>query len=393
MATVFAEEEPMSEELRQDRARRALRVAVVAGFMGDSRSAQESCLGLCNACREGIPLKSLLIGENVPPTLLAMVLPNDSRAQQTEAPPTRVLQHRRVLQVEWNYTDVQDVAGVGGFDVSEVQWPEGTKEILLLQFKQTVEHVTWPVSLERLSFAILGPARMARNATRFDPWPMRSFFDHPLHNATFPSGLREIFLGETFSQPLDTVAWPHGLERMSLPGFDENNLDDVKWPPALKHLEFMPPKQIRLRKNPNTCAEELDFDMTGFNCPFFKLPMSLETLWLSDAFAQCLEIDPWPPGLVTMGLGKGFDSFFTNRISWPSSVRNIYTVHEINRPPQGCVVTTVKDYDTDSHSFEHEPEDGWVYGDMSDEISCDDVYEDDDCPFTGFAADTDHGDY
>lgn len=383
----------MSEELRQDRAQRALRVAVVAGFMGDSRGVEESCLGLCNACREGIPLKSLLIGEDVPPTLLAMVLPNDSRAQQTEAPPTRVLQHRRVLQVEWNFTDVEDVSGVGDFDMSEVQWPEGTKEILLLQFKRTVEHIVWPAGLDRLSFSILGPARLARNATRFRPWPMVSFFNHPLDNVTFPSGLREIFLGEAFTQSLVTVAWPHGLERLSLPGFDDTNLDDVKWPPALKHLEFMPPKQIRLRKNPNARAEELNFDMNGLNCPFFKLPMSLETLWLSDAFAQCLEIDPWPPGLVTMGLGKGFDSFFTNEISWPSSVRYIYTVHEISSPPPDCVVTTVKDYDTDSHSFENEPEDVWVYGDMSSESSGNDVYEDDDCPFTGFAADSDQGGY
>lgn len=380
----------MSEELRQDRAQRALRVAVVAGFMGDSREMQGSCLGLCNARREGVPLGCLRIGKGVPPTLLAMVLPSATQAQQTEAPPTRVVQPRRVLKVEWNFNDVFDVPGLGDLDVSEVQWPEGTKEINLLQFNRTVHSVTWPVTLDRLSFCILGPARLSLQATTMTPWPTKGFFNHSLEGAIFPSGLREMFLGETFDHPIHNVVWPHGLERLSLPGCDQP-IDDVTWPPALRSLEFLPPKQIHLRKNPSTCAEELDFESSGHNFPFSKLPESLEALWLSDAFAQSLDEVTWPPGLLTIGLGLGFDAFFINLMSWPSSLQHIYSIHEIDTPHQGCIVTTVKDYDTESQSYELEMEDAWVHGDFSDEGSCSDVYEDDDCPFTGFAADSEYG--
>ncbi|CAN0375490.1 unnamed protein product [Pylaiella littoralis] len=385
MAAVSPDEEPVSEEHRQDRAQRALRVAVVAGFIGNSQRVQESCLVLCNACREGVPLECRL-GKGVPATLLAMFLPHASQAQLPEAPPTRVLQPRRVRKVE--FTQIGDVffsMDFAGVDMSKVQWPEGTKEIRLLQFDRTVDDVTWPVNLDRLSFCVLD------YKTNF--CTDGSSFNHPLSNVIFPGGLREIFLGELFDQPIDDVAWPQGLERMSLPGFNQP-IDDVRWPPALKSLEFMPPKEIQLRKNPNIRAAQLDIHHElGYNCHFTNLPASLETLWLSDAFSQNLDEINWPPGLVTLGLGIGCEPHVTDDISWPSSLRHIYSMHEIDEAPQGCVVTTVTDYDTESQSYEMEMEDAWVHGDAPDEGSCSDVYEDDDCPFTGFAADSDYEGY
>ncbi|CAM9702687.1 unnamed protein product [Pylaiella littoralis] len=361
MAAVSPDEELMSEEHRQDRAQRALRVAVVAGFMRNSNDVQESCLGLCNACRESVPLECR-ISEGAPPTLLAMILPHASQAQQIESPPTRVLQPHRVRKVESTLNGAFYSPGLACVDMSEVQWPEGTKEIRLLRFDRTVEDVTWSVNLERLSFG------------RFDfenfftsDW---STFNHPLSNVIFPSGLREIFLGEAFNQPIDDVAWPQELERMSLPGFNQP-IDDVRWPPALKSLEFISPKQIYLRKDPDTCAEELDFDENGHNCQFTNLPASLEALWLSDAFDKFLDEVNWPPGLVTLGLGVRCEWYNTNCLSWPSTLRHIYSMHEVDGAPEGCVVTTVKDH----------------------ERSSSDVYEDDDCPFTESAADSADSDY
>ncbi|CAM9752267.1 unnamed protein product [Ectocarpus sp. 12 AP-2014] len=92
MAAVAAEE-PSSEEPMQDRALRGLQLAVVSGFVKDCR---ETCLALCNACREGVPLERMYVCEAVPQTLLAMI---------AELPPTRVLQPRRVLRLECSFLD------------------------------------------------------------------------------------------------------------------------------------------------------------------------------------------------------------------------------------------------------------------------------------------------
>lgn len=334
MAAVSAEDDRTTEGHSQDRVQRALQVAVVAGFMGNSQRVQETCLGLCNACREGVPLGCLRIVEDVPPTVLAMVLPDARQAPQADTPLTRVLQHRRVLKVKWIFSDMFEDK------LSELQWPEGVKEMNLFRFNRAVNDVAWPMGLDRLSFGTLG-------STYF---PQRSAivwnrFNCSLQGVIFPSGLREIFLGEAFNQPIEDILWPQGLERMSLPGYD-HPIDNVKWPPALKSLEFLSPEEIKLRQDPYTYYEDLSVDEDGFNKPFTKLPASLETLWLSYGFAQrSLEGIAWPTGLATIGFGEDFCSHLTTGISWPSSLRNIYSFHEIDAPPEGCVVTLVKDYD------------------------------------------------
>ncbi|CAM9658503.1 unnamed protein product [Ectocarpus sp. 12 AP-2014] len=105
MAAVAAEE-PSSEEPMQDRALRGLQLAVVSGFVKDCRGVQETCLALCNACREGVPLERMYVCEAVPQTLLAMIVPHAVEAQQeAELPPTRVLQPRRVLRLECSFLD------------------------------------------------------------------------------------------------------------------------------------------------------------------------------------------------------------------------------------------------------------------------------------------------
>ncbi|CAM9539760.1 unnamed protein product, partial [Ectocarpus sp. 12 AP-2014] len=159
MAAV-AVEKWSSEEHMRDRALRGLQVAVVSGFVKDCRAAQESCLGLCNACREGVPVERMLVREWVPQILLAMVLPNAAKARQEGGiPPTRVLHPRRVLRLEWTFRShawwaestgqvSKPSAGtpsVGDVDFSEVQWPEGTREISLILFDKAVEGMAWPV--------------------------------------------------------------------------------------------------------------------------------------------------------------------------------------------------------------------------------------------------------
>ncbi|CAM9814752.1 unnamed protein product, partial [Ectocarpus sp. 6 AP-2014] len=71
-----------SDEHVQDLTLHGLQVAVVSGFVKDCRAVQRSCLGLCNACREGVPVERMLVGEGIPRTRLAMVLPNAVQAQE-----------------------------------------------------------------------------------------------------------------------------------------------------------------------------------------------------------------------------------------------------------------------------------------------------------------------
>ncbi|CAM9276081.1 unnamed protein product [Ectocarpus sp. 4 AP-2014] len=384
MAAVAVEECPGEEHMR-DRALRALQFAVVSGFVKDCRATQESCLGLCNACREGIPVERMLIGEGVPQTRLAMVLPNAVRAQQeADIPPIRVLQPRRVLRLQWTFRTNARWAetteetpnswagspSVGDVDLGEVQWPEGIKEVNLLLFDGEIEGVAWPVGLECLSFCAL---QLSYGSSGF---ANRGSFNRSLVGATFPSDLREIFLGDAFDQPIEDVVWPHGLERLSLPGCNQP-LDNVRWPPVLKSLEFSPPSQICLREDPNTRLDVLEPHRDRFNSPLTNLPASLESLWLGNSFCQTLEGVNWPSGLVTLGLGSSFTGF-NEGVSWPPNLQNLYLVNEMDwlEYPKSCIVTIVKDYDTESQSFDAE-RDGFddLHHDFYDP-DLDDGYED-----------------
>lgn len=355
---VATEDEPMAEELRQDQTHLALQVAVVSGFVEDSRAVQESCLGLCNACRDGVPVECILIQEEVPLSLLSVVVPSGSRALDGLRV-TRVLQPRRVLKVrfEWHeqFPDIPTQTYVANLDLANVKWPEGIEEVQFALYDQALERVVWPKSLERLSFYSHGSVmHVGESLARFPCSPLRGLFNHPLQGVSFPSGLREIFLGNSFDQPIEDVAWPVALERLSLPGFN-HSIDNLRWPPRLVALEFLCPSQIQLRKKEGVRAEELDNLVQGFNRPFTTLPASLETLWLSNAFAQdSLAGIAWPPRLTTLGLGKSFGAALVGRVSWPPGIRHVYSTVEIDLDdmPARCVVTVVRDYDTESQSHE-----------------------------------------
>lgn len=406
MAAV-AEEAPVSQEYIRDRALRALQVAAVSGFYSES-ALSESCLGLCNVCREGMPWECMRIEQAVGPSLWPVFLPNARKGWNNQGERTRVLPPRRLRKVVWTFEamdedDVKEVEaairpantsdedgvrqqgeedaeealdasgclGLGMANLRRVQWPEGVKEVQLLRFDRSIEGVPWPSSLERLSFHALRSSYSnvwtTRGFMEYQYLSTQGLFDRPLDGASFPSGLREIFLGERFDRPLGGVVWPHGLERLSLPGYRQP-IDNVGWPPALKSLEFMLPEEIRARKAPDVHAEDLDFSRTGFNCRFTTLPASLETLWLSDGFEQSLEGVVWPSGLSTLGLGMSFTSDLMSSVSWPSSLRKLYTIcsmDEAERPPAGCTVTVVRAYDTESQSFDFDHEDG-LFGDMDE---------------------------
>ena len=344
---------PMSEDSSQDRAQRALQVAVVSGFIANWWSVQETCLGLCNAWRDGVPVGGFRIARGMPSTLLAMVVPDMSTAAVDKTITTRVLHPRRVLRLELDFSkDATEGSGLipDGWvpddgpnmeqvDLTNVRWPDGVKDVQLFVFNKTVEGMAWPQGLQRLSFHLhdlpfLGPSDVFFHGA----------FNQPLHGASFPSGLREIFLGSAFDQDIGEVVWPELLERLSLPGFNKP-IDNVNWPPRLLALEFQTPAQISLRREEVVRGHDVDLNMEGFNHPLTNLPASLETLWLSDGFTRSLEDVTWPNGLKTLGIGA---PIVEGDISWPSTLKHIYSRYAIVRSvPPGCVVTVVKEYDSE----------------------------------------------
>lgn len=239
-ASTDALNQPMSDGGIQDRALRALEVAAVHEFMKSVRSTQASCLRLCNSCREGVTVHRLGISRHVPRSILAIVYPGLQQGESNDS--SRVVPHRIVRRVHWTFTDPQSyrrLAREGTLeamvwaegqrveardtdyladvttDLAQVQWPQGTTEISLCCVNRRIDAVAWPPCLERLFFG------EPEKAWSMD-FRIPDTFDMPLNGATFPAGLREIFLGDKFNHPIEGFAWPGGLERMSLPGFNQS---------------------------------------------------------------------------------------------------------------------------------------------------------------------------
>lgn len=378
-------EDSSSEKYKEERALRAIQVATVSGFLKDNLRLKESCLIMCNSCRECVPLRFLRVDRDVPSTLLAMFWP-DVICTTAEGD-SRVLPPRRVLEVRWMFDDPvgrpflvgeafeeeeekYDKEGEGeeeegdkekeeesmkegkvqgdrltscSVDVSKVSWPEGLRKLFLVYFNRPVDGVIGPDCLQVLAFHI--PSRVVGNVSYVDG--TLGIFDSPLDGVTFPSGLRELFLGGDFNYSIAGVAWPGGLERLSMPGFNKP-IHDVQWPPALKTLEFSMPGEFENRGLLNT---PWGMQENGFDQPLGTfLPMSLETLLLSNLFGQPLRGVTWPSGLAALGLGLRITEHFMDGVEWPPSLRKLFfseSFPNVQMPPPGCEVVILKEFETD----------------------------------------------
>ena len=131
----------MSGEDKEDRAHLALQIAATSGFVEGTRGIQTSCLRLCNACHEIVPVQRLTICDLVPRSIAALVYPGLRQPEKYES--SRVLPHRWVLSIHWTFFDVHtilvqlerkkaqmkqanrdatDRAVVENIDMSKVQW-------------------------------------------------------------------------------------------------------------------------------------------------------------------------------------------------------------------------------------------------------------------------------
>lgn len=295
------------EKGAEHEALRAMQIVAVSGFVKHIDELQRSCLCLWNACRDGVPVHLLKLFEYAPFGLRRLFY--SGMVQPDASLESRVLPHRQVLKVLIEVSSRIFMTELGKrqengvmFDITKVTWPQGTRDIQLSHVSGDIQGIVWPENLERLTFG-----------NKPDIWGHASF-NISLDGVHFPSGLREILLGDSFNHPIDNVSWPEGLEKLSMPGFN-HPIDKVRWPAGLKVLEFLHPNWVAERRE--GIFEYLDEVFSPFDQPIDTgLPARLHTLWLSDDFNQTIDTVVWPVGLVTIGFGSKFRQSLKG-VVWP----------------------------------------------------------------------------
>ena len=259
--------------------------------------------------------------------------------------------------------------------MSKVRWPEGLRKISLVCFNRPVIGVIAADCLQVLAFHVHFKVIDGMSYVE----GTRGIFNWPLDGLTFPAGLRELFLGNRFNQSIDAVAWPEGLERLSMPGFNQP-IQDVQWPPRLKTLEFScPGESERGELLPHLPWERQEW---GFDQPLGTfLPMTLETLLLSENFDRSLRGVTWPTRLSVLGLGMQISAESMDGVEWPPSLRRLICSNEfldVGDIPPGCEVfclvpddvsyTNQSDYKDDyGYEFESDDDDRWSEFEFDDD--------------------------
>ena len=117
-------------------------------------------------------------------------------------------------------------------------------------------------------------------------------------------------------------------------------IQDVQWPPRLKTLEFSyPGESERGELLPHLPWERQEW---GFDQPLGTfLPMTLETLLLSENFDRSLRGVTWPTRLSVLGLGMQISAESMDGVEWPPSLRRLIYSNarlDVRDTPPGCEV-------------------------------------------------------
>lgn len=300
------------------------------GGVGDQEQLMLTCLAMCNAFRDGVPVGRMVINKDTAVALVTALFPDIHRPPgdddtKTKEPiaihstttTTRVLPQRRVLalDMEWvplverdhpdggwtssvlsttrsaeekthegnDFSPFRDYDCTTAGVLTAVRWPEGVKAIRLSDFDQPLQDVTWPDTLETLVFLRSRPTPWG------NIWNPLDAFNQPIVGVSWPAGLREIYLGEHFDQPIEKVDWPEGLQLLSMPGFT-GRTDGARWPAGLHRLELTDPSNVSGREQGKVSLDMLQSSFRpGFNHSIAEpgvLPPGLRSLWLSESFNQ-----------------------------------------------------------------------------------------------------------
>ena len=111
---------------KKKQALRAIEMVATSGFLRDKRGLKQSCLGVCNLCREGLTLRCLKLPSKAPRTLLAVVWPDPLGTKGEGA--SRVLLPKKVLKVKWHFDDPATMKGEEEEEEKEKEQEGGEEE-------------------------------------------------------------------------------------------------------------------------------------------------------------------------------------------------------------------------------------------------------------------------
>ena len=193
--------------------------------------------------------------------------------------------------------------------VQLIVWPDTLEEITLGGpcFDQPIEAVRWPRQLQKLA---LGDG-----------------FNHALTGMYWPEGLRSVQVGSQFAQTLAGIVWPPALQCLSLGANWDESLEGVVFPESLKKVRFGDCFNDPLIYPEWGGVTDISFGRE-FNMKVNTgcLPKALVRIQFGDLFEQDISGVKWPPTLVEMQFGKGFEAFVPTLLGstqWPDSLQRI----------------------------------------------------------------------
>lgn len=159
------------------------------------------------------------------------------------------------------------------------------------KFNQPVVGVSWPDSLQRLSFG-------------YDVPSDNPCFNQPVDEVVWPASLEQLYFGGNFNQPVEDVVWPVSLRKLHFGRYFNQTLDQVLWPPSLRRLEF------------------------------------------TQSYLPSVETTAWPASLEELDLGRTYHSMAG--IVWPKSLKSVVscTMRARPSPSRGKYLRIVEWVDT-----------------------------------------------
>lgn len=125
--------------------------------------------------------------------------------------------------------------------------------------------------------------------------------------------VKELVFGDGYNQPVDTFMWPKGLERVRFGAFFNHPVDGVLFPSTVKEITF-----------------GKSFDQAIGRVVW---PRELKRITFGRSFDQVIEVHSsggWPPGVVELAFGHGFNQPI-NSVDWPPKLERLIFGHEFNQ--------------------------------------------------------------
>ena len=172
-------------------------------------------------------------------------------------------------------------------------------------FNQSLDTMTWPVGLQRLTFDNLFNQNLdnARLPNALECLTFSKCFNQILDNVKLPGGLRALTFGYGFQESLRRVTWPSGLQLVNLQDPDAKVLL-VELPSSLRWLAVGHGFDL-LHKV--TLTSSLQYVNTGASVILQGLPAGLRHLEFGSVFNQSLGNVIPPSGLMQPAFGTLFN--------------------------------------------------------------------------------------